>query len=195
MKIQQGNIPGPEALNTAISNSEQQAVPVSDWAHNAGRNLACEAHIDKISIGMDVTEDEVEKQLEECKDWEESQSGMRGFDLNSGGERDADNWKPANGSSFFDDARKSVPKALLLFYINSGLMRFQRHREYMNKWTGCVVDKQRLVSEIWSEASSEQEIQEMIKRFLCNHLFTEGRLMACGCCGRRSIERECGPLC
>jgi hypothetical protein len=160
------------------------------WQDNAalmaeGRLQERQGHVSRIQASMDITEQELRDKLDECKRREDEDG-----DANStvGGNQDdnqddnQDNFdRIRGGESYFDDRGKSVAKALLLFYLNSGMMRFNNHREYMECWDGEPVDIDGLLSEIKNENPSDDDTNETLREFFLSHRYTEGCLPSCGC--------------
>ena len=97
------------------------------------------------------------------------------------------------GSSFFKDVLKSPKKALLLFYLNSGLHRFQRYKDYSSQHDGEPVDIEALKEEIKEEQLTNDEMADITSRFLKCHSFTGEDMPSCGACGIRCFERHEQP--
>jgi hypothetical protein len=150
---------------------------------------------------MGITEQELLSKLDSCAQKEASRTRPSGNREQGNGEEeddgndDAEEESTVNGSgeSFFDDSLKCPAKSIILYYLNSGLMRFQKHREYMASWEGREVDVDALVREISAEKLTETEAQETVRRFLIDHPYTCGKIQACGSCGIREMERKAEP--
>ena len=99
----------------------------------------------------------------------------------------------SHGEGFFQDFNRSLIKALLLFYVNSGLFRFDEYKNYSTLYDGTEVDTDRLVKEITDEMCTDQEVEHMLRMFASCHSFTDNKLMSCGACGLRLMERPAHP--
>jgi hypothetical protein len=97
------------------------------------------------------------------------------------------------GDSFFDDLLKSPTKALILLYLNSGLLRFHQYKNYNQRWNGQDVDIESLSEEINQEALTDEELFRLVSKFLRCHSFTSSDAVACGCCGLIQFERLENP--
>jgi hypothetical protein len=97
------------------------------------------------------------------------------------------------GEAFFQDFNTSVAKALLLFYVNSGLFRFQQYKDYCAKFDGVDIDQEKVGKEVMEELLTDEELQVMLKKFAEIHTYTNANLMSCGACGVREFERASGP--
>jgi len=173
-----------------------QASQERQTAHSNGQQ-----HLNSIRVGMGITEQELLSKLDSCAQKEASRTRPSGNREQGNGEEeddgndDAEEESTVNGSgeSFFDDRLKCPAKSIILYYLNSGMMRFQKHREYMASWEGREVDVDALVKEISAEKLTETEAQETVRRFLIDHPYTCGRIQACGSCGIREMERKAEP--
>ena len=97
------------------------------------------------------------------------------------------------GETFFDDFPESLVKAILLFYVNSGLFRFEQWKDYSSKWDEKDIDVDKLRKEIEEEMMSDKELMEMLKKFFMCHSYTDDKLVSCGACGLREMERPEDP--
>ena len=148
-------------------------------------------HRHNISMPYTTTEQEL---LDNLKRYEQAdgQNNGGGEQENEGGSDSEENGANSKDRSFFEDATDSPVKALLLFYLNSGLMRFHKHRDYMDCWDGKDVDIASLVDEIESEEVKDADIGRTVRNYIASHSYTGNKLPACGCCGLRCMERaEC----
>jgi len=98
----------------------------------------------------------------------------------------ADPKSPHN--NFFEDSNRNVIKALLLFYLNSGCMRFDQYKEYSAKWDKAPIDMAKLEKEIEEEALSNTELVDLLTKFLKRHSYSKFNLTSCGGCGVRGYE-------
>jgi hypothetical protein len=98
------------------------------------------------------------------------------------------------GDSFFNDLIKSPTKATLLFYVNSGFLRFQQYKDFNKRWDGQEVDVEALLQEIKEEELLDDELQELASLFLMCHSFTQSDSPACACCGLRQSEKPADPV-
>ena len=96
-------------------------------------------------------------------------------------------------ATFFLDRNKSPAKAVLLFYLNSGLFRFEQHKDYDASYDGEPIDLVRLKKDITDEGMTEREYDAIIRRFYRLHPFTDFDICSCASCGIRQIERSESP--
>ena len=98
------------------------------------------------------------------------------------------------GDGFFNDLPHSLKKAVLLFYVNSGLFRFDEWKEYSSEWDGYDIDQDKLVEELEQEMLSDAELTQKIRAWTEMHSYTKDKLMGCGACGLRIMERCQNPV-
>ncbi|CAB9509761.1 unknown protein [Seminavis robusta] len=111
-------------------------------------------------------------------------------DSNASYSEDIDQSSPAlREARFFDDFNKHPAKAVLLFYINSGLFRFEQYKDYTASSNGQPIDVDRLVQDIRDERMTDKEYDTIIRKFYELHSFVDFSTKSCGCCGLRLIER------
>ena len=97
---------------------------------------------------------------------------------------------PDHKESFFQDANKSLPKALLQFYINSGCFQFDEYKEYSLKCKGEPVNIEGLLKEIEQEKLTNKEMEALMRHFYRAHSYTDPKLYSCGACGvLRDLEQ------
>ena len=94
---------------------------------------------------------------------------------------------------FCADANKSLVKALVQFYLNSGCLRFRRDHEYDAEKSGCDLDIAKLLEELEEESVTEDDFVSIMQRFLEAHSYTDSKLLACGACGKRDHEQRDHP--
>ena len=97
------------------------------------------------------------------------------------------------GEEFFKDFNCSLAKSLLLFYVNSGLFRFDQYKDYCAKFDGEDIDQEKVGREIMEELLTDEELEAMLRKFAEDHTYTNANLMSCGACGIREFERPAGP--
>ncbi|CAJ1966338.1 unnamed protein product [Cylindrotheca closterium] len=83
----------------------------------------------------------------------------------------------------------NLDHAILALYVNSGYTRYDEHLGYSFAHSGTVVDTARIAEEVAAEALSEDELQEIIKRYVDAYSFCS-ELLACGACGIRQYESD-----
>jgi hypothetical protein len=93
----------------------------------------------------------------------------------------------------FADSDRDLAKALMLYYINSGYLSFDNHREYMSSYSGVPVDVERIVSQVKQERLTEGERDTKVFRFYNRHSYTQANLFACSACGYRVREQQTDP--
>jgi hypothetical protein len=93
----------------------------------------------------------------------------------------------------FADSDRDLGKVLMLYYINSGYLSFDNHREYMSSYSGVPVDVERIVSQVKQERLTEGERDTKVFRFYNRHSYTEANLFACSACGYRVREQQTDP--
>ena len=153
-------------------------------------------HLDFIRIGNKITEKELLEKLEACKLRPSLLSCDEKNDANVSEDNENDeepnddenNNYIGSGESFFDDIIKNPSKSLLLFYLNSGCMRFQEYKNYSEAYNGQPLDMDSLIEEIKNEKVTEEEKKKMIKEFLQEYSYTSAKLPSCGACGIRLFE-------
>lgn len=97
-------------------------------------------------------------------------------------------------SIFFKDTCSSPAKAVLLFYINSGLFRFEQYKDYCAIHDNEPIDIDKLKQDIRDELLSDEEYDGIIRKFYKLHPYTNFDVKACSCCGLRQIERAEDPV-
>lgn len=117
---------------------------------------------------MNITATDLQKQLEEYAAWLVKH--------------------PKEKSPFFADSNQSILKSVLLFYLNSGCLRFSRWKDHSKKHEGQHVDLDGLVREIIEETPSNADMLEMVKALLTEHSYTDTALLSCASCGMREHE-------
>jgi AAA domain len=139
-----------------------------------------------------ITDEELREMLAAASTEEEKQQ-RRSPATNCVEEHCAALYRPCSGSTYFDDFVKNPSKAVLLYYVNSGLFRFQEYKEYGTQWNGCELDVTALQKEMEDEDLTDKELDRIIKNFLRAHPYTNGRLMSCASCGIRLYEKRTNP--
>ena len=91
---------------------------------------------------------------------------------------------------FCSDSNRSLVKAVIMFYLNSGCLRFQRWKDHSTQEDGAEVDVENLLREIEEETPSDQDLINLVEAFEQEHSFTESKVFSCGSCGIK--EHECG---
>jgi len=177
-------------------------------AREAARNHEKQDHLNHIRVNdFNISASELATKLEECtrKDhavYLDSRTNHHIDGDGSGGEESGDDRRnddhpreglkstyDGKGDSFFDDLVKSPAKAVLLFYLNSGLFRFGQYKDYSSCWNDKEVDQDALMKEIEDERLTDEEYMKLLTSFLVEHSYTTGNLLSCGACGIRLLER------
>jgi len=90
----------------------------------------------------------------------------------------------------WSDFEKNPTKSLLLWYANAGCFAFDEYKEYsIMSSDGKQIDTETLRNEIAEESLSDQELENLIKKFHRYHSYTNGNLYACACCGFQQLEQ------
>ena len=92
--------------------------------------------------------------------------------------------------SFFDYAQYSVLKSVLLYYVNSGYLRFDQYKEYDANSIGTSVDDKCIAKEVERECFSEKELYECLERFFAAHSYSKGDRLSCGSCGIQMLTSK-----
>ena len=146
-------------------------------------------HLARIQIGPELTAADLTARLADCATREQDLlEAQEQADANSDDDRDDVSVPPSGqsvGASFFDDSVKSVDKARMLYYLNSGLFRFQQYKDYGEQWDGSPIDVPGLQAEVLEEGVTAEEQAEFMRDFLKQYPYTTGTLPACGACGLR----------
>ena len=98
-----------------------------------------------------------------------------------------------NEDGYFDDFNTSIEKAVLLFYANSGLFRFDQYKDYTAGCDGIDIDVDKIDGELKDEVLTDKELQDLVMEFYTCHSYTAEKLVSCGACGIRKMERPCHP--
>jgi hypothetical protein len=93
----------------------------------------------------------------------------------------------------FGDTQKNPEKAVLLHCLNSGLSRFDQCEDCGNERDDKTIDLDRAEEEIKDEQLSPAETGQLIKEWFERRSHTDERLMSCGSCGVRMLERQHTP--
>ena len=96
--------------------------------------------------------------------------------------------KPEKEARFFQDASLSPTKATLLFYLNSGLFRFEHYKNYCAVYDGQPIDLEKVKQDIAMERLTPKEFDTLIRKFYERHSFTDFTSQSCATCGIRHIE-------
>lgn len=185
-------------LETSRTNTSYPVTTSSVRQNNV--RTSKEEHIRAILTTDCVTPAGLEYQMGECKirerqgievaDGRERRNDGNDSDGNEGASEDhAAQTIEACGGSYFDDLLKSPTKAKLLFYMNSGLFRFDQYKDFRSEFVGTNIDTERMCKLVEDEKLSEDEWCAMIKEYFKVHPTTTGNLFACGCCGTKFFER------
>ena len=91
---------------------------------------------------------------------------------------------------------ESVSKALLLYYLNSDIVRFGEYREFFEDWKGVEPDVAKIVEAVQNKVLTPAEKAKLVTEFSDKYSFTERLLMACACCGvrRYCVDADDYPL-
>ena len=92
------------------------------------------------------------------------------------------------GADIFQDAGKNPSTAVLLYYINSGCLKFQEWKEYDAMQDGQEYDIEALCQEIRNEQLLEMEIASLIEQWEKDHSYVQQNFFACGACGVRQMD-------
>ena len=92
------------------------------------------------------------------------------------------------GADIFQDAGKNPSTAVLLYYINSGCLKFQEWKEYDAMQDGQEYDIEALCQEIRNEQLLEMEIASLIEQWEKDHCYVQQNFFACGACGVHQME-------
>lgn len=125
-----------------------------------------------------------------------SQEDPDDSDFYACGYNDEDNQLPSPSmreANFFADAGKSPAKAALLFYLNSGLFRFEQYKDYDSNYDGKPINLQQVLEDVQAEKLTDSEYDQLIKHFYRCHSYTDFEMQSCACCGLRQIERPESP--
>ena len=94
---------------------------------------------------------------------------------------------------YFRDFQYDPTKALMLYYANSGYLRFDQYKEYGSVFQGKAVEQSNVATEVGHEELSADELAHIVQQFQQRHSPLHSRLMSCGGCGIRLYERPSGP--
>lgn len=94
------------------------------------------------------------------------------------------------GDKYFKDIDSNTSKAVMLYYLNSGLFRFHQYKDYSSHSHGTTIDEDSLKEEVMAEKLTETELTSLIRNFYNTHSYTKGNLLSCGCCGIRLLEQD-----
>ena len=83
---------------------------------------------------------------------------------------------------------------MLLYYLNSGYYRFEQYQDYTFSKDGTDINSERLLAEVQDEVLTDVETAEKLKSFFSCHSTLDAKLMSCGCCGLRMLERPRDPV-
>ena len=92
------------------------------------------------------------------------------------------------GADIFQDAGKNPSTAVLLYYINSGCLKFQEWKEYDAMQDGQEYDVEAFCQEIRNEQLLEMEIASLIEQWEKDHSYVQHNFFACGACGVHQME-------
>ena len=92
------------------------------------------------------------------------------------------------GADIFQDAGKNPSTAVLLYYINSGCLKFQEWKEYDAMQDRQEYDIEALCQEIRNEQLIEMEIASLIEQWEKDHSYVQQKFFACGACGVCQME-------
>ena len=90
----------------------------------------------------------------------------------------------------FSKIDNDIVGAQMLYYLNSGYMRFDQHKEYSKRWQGEAVDERRMCEVMSNEVPSAEELQKLYVSFRETHDFVNSTLRACGTCGTRDFVSD-----
>jgi hypothetical protein len=90
---------------------------------------------------------------------------------------------------FFSDMEQIPAKSVMLFYINSGYLRFQQYKDYDAAFNNQPIDLAKVASDIQAEALSVEELDGVVRKFYDVHPFVDFMIQGCSACGIRLIER------
>jgi hypothetical protein len=93
----------------------------------------------------------------------------------------------------FGDIQKNPEKAVLPHCLSSGSLRFDQCKDHGNEWDDKTIDLDRVEEEIKDEQLSPAETGQLIKEWFERHSHADERLMSCGSCGVRMLERQHAP--
>ena len=84
------------------------------------------------------------------------------------------------GGKFFADFNQDIVKSLLLFYVNSGMLRYDQYKNYTTGCEGEMVDTTAIEKELMDELLTDKELEALMLHFFESHSYTEEKLMSCG---------------
>jgi hypothetical protein len=99
----------------------------------------------------------------------------------------------ASAKEYFKHFQYDPIKALMLYYANSGYLRFDQYKEYSSVFQGQAVEQSNVAREVGEEELSADELAHIVQEFQKRHSPIHSRLMSCGACGIRLYERPSGP--
>ena len=147
---------------------------------------------DEPTVSFDITADELRSKLQafSCGGPDETRQPT------TGDPHEDDIKAPSSAqkeSRFFSDVNTSPAKAVLLFYLNSGMFRFEQFNDHSSKHNNKEIDIAQLKKDILEEKLTDEECDSIIKKFYRLHSFTDFTLRACAACGSRDTERVEDP--
>jgi hypothetical protein len=95
--------------------------------------------------------------------------------------------------SYFKNMTDDPTKAVLFFYLNSGLFRFEQHRDHTTSDDLKMVNLDQLKMDIEGEMLTPLEYNDVVRRFYSQHPFMDFTSKSCTACGIRLIERTEDP--
>ena len=90
----------------------------------------------------------------------------------------------------FSNLDQNVSVAKVLYYLNSGYMRFDQFKEYGKAFDGTAVDVDAMCKEVAEEALGDDELKGLLLKFREQHDFVGAELCACAACGIRDFVSE-----
>ena len=97
---------------------------------------------------------------------------------------------PTETAGYFADANRSILKSLILFYVNSGCLRFDRWKDHSKEHDGVDVSVEELVEELERETVQDSDVADIVEKFMDEHSYTSTCVFACASCGRRGHESK-----
>jgi hypothetical protein len=178
--------------------------PVDDYEHTQYDDMG----LAQSGLPFDMSARELSRQLKAHRKGPGTDSSSVGTDDTADISSDEEDWQAIHAvakddnvtpdpnqreASFFLGSTKCPTRAALLFYLNSGLFRFEQHKDYSAAHDGMPIDLKKLAKDISNEALTDNEHHAIIRRFYALHPYMEFRIQACSSCGIREIERQEHP--
>jgi len=96
-------------------------------------------------------------------------------------------------ATFFHDVTVNPAKAALLFYLNSGMFRFEQHMDHTAAADQQNINLDQVQQDIDEELLTNKEYDTVIRQFYERHPFVDFTMKSCAACGMRQIQRAEEP--